>query len=504
MSPQLLKAIADSNEWWALGPEMILAIAALGLLVLEIATPREHHRFIPAVAIGALAAVLLAVALNFGKTCGGEPLFGGLIRLSLPGQIARVFFLLSSLLVCFIGTICLPRVRMPRVEFYHIVLVVTAALMLLAQSNHFVLFFVALETVTIGFYILVSYFRDNPRTLEAGLKYLVLGALSSAILLFGIVLLYGAVGRMEVDGVVHTGFEFEAVAVFLQDHPQDFLATAGALLVLGGVAFKIGAFPFQVWIPDVYQGAPTPVTAFLAVSSKAAGFAVLLILVHNVFAPLAGVVVPVLSVLAAATILIGNLSALSQRNTKRLMGLSGVSHAGYLLVGVIASLSVSLGATAVWFYLFTYLLASMAVFGVMAYVAGPDDTAQELDQYDKLARERPLLAAVLAVGVGSLAGIPPLAGFMGKLLVFVAAFQAHLYSLLAVAIVGVVLSIYYYFGWIKAAFFETWTPNPAAAEAGRPLRATPNLVGSVILVALALATVVLGFYQDPLLRWLTP
>jgi NADH-quinone oxidoreductase subunit N len=501
MSPELLKAVADSNQWWAIGPEMILACAALGLLVLEIVTPKEQHRVIPHVAIATLAMILVTVAFNFDKTWGEEPLFGGLIRLSVPGQIARVFFLLSSLLVCFLGTICLPRTRMPRVEFYHIVLVVTAALMLLAQSNHFAMFFVALETVTIGFYILVSYFRDNALTLEAGLKYLVLGALSSAIMLFGIVLLYGAVGRVEADGMIRTGFEFDIVREFLAANPDNFLAVAGTLLVLSGVAFKIGAFPFQIWVPDVYQGAPTPVTAFLAVSSKAAGFAVLLTLVLNVFSPLMDVLVPVLSVLAAATILFGNLSALSQRNAKRLMGLSGVSHAGYLLIGVIAALTVPAAASAVWFYLFTYLLASMAVFGVMAVLAGADDTAQELDHYEKLARERPFLGAVLAVGLGSLAGIPPLAGFMGKLLIFVAAFQAHLYWLLGVAVVGVVISIYYYFGWIKAAFFETWSPNPTP-DAAKPAFAAPTAIGSAVLTALALATVILGFYQEPLTRWL--
>ncbi|MEW5837203.1 MAG: NADH-quinone oxidoreductase subunit N, partial [Pseudomonadota bacterium] len=330
-----------------------------------------------------------------------------------------------------------------------------------------------------------------------------LGALSSAIMLFGIVLLYGAVGRVEVDGLVRTGFDFATVREFLASNPDSFLGTAGTLLVLAGVAFKIGAFPFQIWIPDVYQGAPTPVTAFLAVSSKAAGFAVLLLLVLNVFAPLTHVLVPVLSVLAAATILFGNLSALSQRNAKRLMGLSGVSHAGYLLLGVVAALTVPWAASAVWFYLFTYLLASMAVFGVMAHLAGADDTAQELDHYEKLAKERPFLGAVLAVGLGSLAGIPPLAGFMGKLLIFVAAFQAHLYWLLAVAIIGVVMSIYYYFGWIKAAFFEVWSPNPDAAPA-RPAPAAISWTSSAVLTALALATVLLGFYQEPLTRWLMP
>lgn len=499
MSTEFLKAVADSNQWWAIGPEMILACAALGLLVLEIVLPKDQHRLVPTVAMMALVSVLIGVVMNFGKTFGGEELFGGLIRLSAAGQIARVFFLVSSLLVCFLATICLPRTRMPRVEFYHLILVVTAALMLLTQSNHFVMFFVALETVTIGFYILVSYFRDSVLSLEAGLKYLVLGALSSAILLFGIVLLYGAVGRVEIGGIVHTGFEYGTVLEFLRANPDNFLAIAGALLVIGGVAFKIGAFPFQIWIPDVYQGAPTPVTAFLAVSSKAAGFAVLLVLVNQVFAPLAKVLIPVLSLMAAATIILGNLSALTQRNDKRLMGLSGVSHAGYLLLGVVASITVPWAGEAVWFYLFTYMLASMAVFGVMAYLGLTEDAGQELDTYHRLAKDRPFLGAILAVAVGSLAGIPPLAGFMGKLLLFVAAFQAHLYCLLAVAIIGVILSIYYYFGWIKAAYFES-APVGAEAPSVRPI--SISWIGVTTLTLLALATVLLGFYQQPLASWL--
>ncbi len=502
MSTELLKAVADSNEWWALGPEMTLAVGALLLLVLEIFSPKKDLRFVPLLTIFTLFMTLVTVVVNFDKTWGGDALFGGLIRLSASGQIARVFFLVSSLLVCFLGTICLPRARVPRVEFYHIVLVVTAALMLLAQSNHFVMFFVALETVTIGFYILVSYYRERTLSLEAGLKYLVLGALSSAILLFGIVLIYGAVGRVVVDGVVHNGFEFGTVFNFLRANPDNFLATAGALLVIGGLAFKIGAFPFQIWVPDVYQGAPTPVTAFLAVSSKAAGFAVLLLLVR-VFAPLQAVLVPVLSLLAGATILFGNLSALTQRNTKRLMGLSGVSHAGYLLIGVVASFSQSAAAGAVWFYLFTYLLASMAVFGVMAYVAGPDDSGEELEHFERLAKDRPFLGTVLAIGIGSLAGIPPLAGFMGKLLLFVAAFQARLYGLLGVAIIGVVISIFYYFGWIRAAFFESWSPPaPGAAPAPRSSPAAATWAGIATLALLAIATVVLGFFQWPLTSWL--
>jgi len=505
MTVETLQRIAASNEWLALFPELFLAGTALVLLVMEIVLPRREHRQIPVAAMMALGAMVIGLAINFQTAWMDTVTFGGLIRHSLPGQVARLFFVSSGLLVCFLATVCLPRTRMPRVEFYHLVLVITAAMMLLAQSNHFALLFVALETVTIGFYILVSYFRDNPLTLEAGLKYLVMGALSSAILLFGMVLLYAAVGRVEgLDGVVHTGFEFDIVADFLRQNPDSFLGVAGMLLVLSGVAFKIGAFPFQIWIPDVYQGAPTPVTAFLAVSSKATGFAVLLTLVLQVFPAQQDVLVPVLSAMAAATILFGNVAALSQRNAKRLMGLSGVSHAGFLLVGVVAALTVPWAQGAVWFYLFAYLLASMAVFGVMAHLAGADDTDQELDHYDRLAREQPLLAGVLAVGLGSLAGIPPLVGFLGTLLIFIAAFQAHLFWLLAVAIIGVVVSIYYYFGWIRSAFFES--PGPAAAgdapAPARPDRTVPTVVGAVVLAGLALATVVLGFFQAPLTSWL--
>jgi len=500
MTTDLLKKIAETNEWWGIAPELLLGCSALALLALEIVLPKKDHRFIPHFAIATQATVFVLLLAGFYSGYEGASTFGGLLQHSFLGHVGRVFFLLSSLLVCFLAGICLPRSKMPRVEFYHIVMVVTAAMMLLVQSNHFVMFFVALETLTIGFYVLVSYYRDRPLTLEAGLKYLVMGALSSGIMLFGIVLLYGAVGKVTIGGVAHTGFEFNVVADFLRQNPDSFLGIAGALLVLAGVAFKIGAFPFQIWIPDVYQGAPTPTTAFLAVASKAAGFAVLLTLTGTVFAPLQHILVPVLSLLAAATIIFGNLSALTQRNTKRLMGLSGVSHAGYLLLGVVASFTVEWAAAAVWFYLFTYLLASMAVFGVMAYTAGSDDADQELEHYEHLAKNRPFLAAVLAAGVGSLAGIPPLAGFMGKLLLFVAAFQAHLYWLLVVAVGGVVVSIYYYFGWIKAAFFEPVTVGTASAD--QSASAVPTWVGKLVLGVLALATVLLGFYPGPLTHWL--
>jgi len=528
MSFELLYAAADSNRWAAILPEVLLGCFALLLLALEMLLPRAAHRAIPIVAIAGQVALLTFLILEgagFGAAYLGTETFNGLLLHTRDGQFMRVFFLATSLLVSVLGVVSLGRRQLPRIEFFNIVLVIAAALMLLAQSNHFVMLFVALETVTVGFYILVSYFRTSSLSLEAGLKYLITGALSSGLLLFGIVLLYGVSGNPLLVGSTENGMHFGELRDFLAANPNNFLASLGIVLVLSGVCFKIGAFPFQIWIPDVYQGAPTPVTAYLAVGSKAAGFAILLTLVHTAFAPYVGLVVPVLTVLAVLTLIFGNLAALTQHNVKRLIGLSGVSHAGFLLLGVVASLHTSAAIGAIQFYLGGYLLASFAVFGVMTQLARADgadaDATQELRDYAGLAKSQPFLALVLAIGLGSLAGIPPLVGFMGKLFIFINAFQAELYGLLAVAVLGVVVSIYYYFGWIRAAFFgekvdsgepeasiefeEDFSLLDGSIAAGRSAAKPASVFSSTLKLALGLlaaATVFFGFYQGALGDWL--
>ena len=502
MDITVLQNLAANNLWSAITPEIMLGVLALALLVIELLFPKRQHQMVPVAALVGLLCVLGNVLATFHNPYVGTETFNGLLRHTRDGQIMRIFFLLAAVMVCLLARVSLAKQAMPRVEFYHIVLVVTAGMMLLAQSNNLLLLFVTLETVTIGLYILVSYYRNNSLTLEAGLKYLVMGALSSSLLLFGIVLLYGVAGNAALPGHTAQAMHYGQLASFLAANPHNFLASIGIVLVLSGVAFKIGAFPFQIWVPDVYQGAPTPVTAFLAVSSKAVGFAVLLSLSLTVFASYGWLLMPVLTFFAGATLLFGNIAALTQHNVKRLIGLSGVSHAGFLLLGVAAASRAPMAVGSIYFYLFAYLLASFAVFGVMTHLAGANDTDQELDHYAGLAKANPFLALVLAVGLGSLAGIPPLVGFMGKLFIFISAFQAGLYGLIAVAVIGVVISIYYYFGWIKAAFFETWATSPEAPA--KPARTPVDLVTGIALGALALSTVVLGFYQGPLGAWLTP
>jgi NADH-quinone oxidoreductase subunit N len=503
MNLEAVKLAAADNLWVAIWPELALGCIALLLLVLEMVLPKRRHSMIGDVATAGVLATLVSLFINWNSAALGSTTFSGLLQHSAGGQVMRSFFLLSALLVCLLGRITLAKQRIPRVEFYHIVIVVAAAMMLLAQSNHFVMLFVALETLTIGLYILVAYFRTSTASLEAGLKYLLMGALSSGMLLFGIVLLYGIAGNPTLPAHTTQAMNYTELARFLAANPHNFIASLGIVLVLAGIGFKIGAFPFQIWVPDVYQGAPTPVTAFLAVASKAAGFAVLLGLCgrNGAFAAYSWLVGPVLTAMAVTTIIFGNIAALTQHNVKRLIGLSGVSHAGFLLIGVIAAPDAPLAVGAVYFYLYSYLIASFAVFGVMAHVAGPDDADQELDHYAGLGKENPFLATVLAIGLGSLAGIPPLVGFVGKLFIFIAVFQAGHGTTLAIAVLGVVLSIYYYFGWIKAAFFEAWAPSSDAAPL-RPARTPVGFLAGLTLGVLAIGSIAFGLYQGPFGQWL--
>jgi NADH-quinone oxidoreductase subunit N len=491
-----LRAIAATNQWGAILPEIALGVLALTLLVIEMLLPqRQQHLMVRFALVGQIA-ILAAIAIAARTTplVGDGSLFGGMLLQSDLTQFMRAFFFICAIVVCYLGNIYLERERLPRTEFYAIVIIIAAAMMLLVQSHHFVMLFVALETITIGFYVLVAYCRKNVLSLEAGLKYLIMGALSSSILLFGIVLLYGTGGNPALAGASADALAFDNLREFIALNSDNSLVRAGVLLTLAGIFFKISAVPFQVWVPDVYQGAPTPTTAFLAVGSKAVGFIVLLSLVRGPFAGMSDFLIPILSVIAAVTILFGNISAIGQRNVKRMMGFSGVAHAGYLLVGIIAAMTVSWAYLAIVFYLFTYLLASFAVFGVMTLVPKANDALQEMEHYRDFARREPFLGGVLTVGLGSLAGIPPLAGFIAKLFLFIAAFEAGLYGLLAISVIGVVISIYYYFGWIREVYFgEAYPADSQPVPAG-----SVSFVDRVALGALVIATVVIGLFPKVL------
>jgi NADH-quinone oxidoreductase subunit N len=500
METEILHNITASNVWGALLPEIILGCFAVLILFVDLLAPKARpHLGSISIGVQLIAGIVLILGMSAhsGRE-GAQVVFGGLIAQEATGDWMRLFFLGASICVTHLGSVFIRKQQLANVEFYHLILVVSAAFMVLVQSHHFISLFVALETLTIGFYILVAYKRDSRLSLEAGLKYLIMGAFSSGMLLFGIALLYGVASNPLLPGTAASPLNFSQLAVFIgssdefYNNSSNLLVLFGAVLVLTGIAFKIGVVPFQIWIPDVYQGAPTPVTAFLAVSSKAAGFYLLYLLLHGPFAELDFVTVPLLSVIAILTLIFGNVAALGQRNVKRVMGMSGVAHAGILLMGLLASLTVDWAFTAVLFYLLTYAIASFGVFEVMAHVAGTADADQDLDHYDDLLKKNPFLGGVLLVSLGSLAGIPPLAGFIAKLLIFIAAFQAGLYVILGVSLAGVVISIYYYFGWMRASVMRN--PFLEDAESDRAIT-IPQISARVLMSLLAGATILLGLYQ---------
>ncbi len=505
--PAVYKHLAETNDWRLLAPEISVAFLSLIALVDGLLLKKREAWYTPAMLkffLLFITAIVAFICLPMSLRSDGEPFaFGGLVaRHGWFTEVARIFFLLTAFCVTHLTSVYLRTSKLVHNEYYHLILVATAAMMLLVQANHFVLFFIALETVAVTLYVLVGYNRNSAASLEAGVKYLITGGLSSALLLAGIVLLYGVGGdtALNPDAATMDMFRFDHLQSFLsrpeiQSLP---LVKAGVVLVLSGIAFKVGAFPFNVWIPDVYQGAPSPTAAFLAVGSKAAGVFALLLLttggpvIDN--APFLGMkhmMVNILVPVAGLTLLFGNITALGQVNVKRLLGLSGISHAGFLLIGVIAAIvstddaSRYFAVIAVIAYLFIYLLSSTLVFGVVGHMAGEDDSNHAIIDYRRLYERNPLLSFFLAIGVGSLAGIPPTLGFVAKLLVLIAAFKAGLHGLVAVALVGVVMGTYYYMTWLREAFTRVKSED---APAPIPV----NVRSRIILCVIALI-VLFGF-----------
>jgi NADH-quinone oxidoreductase subunit N len=372
-------------------------------------------------------------------------------------------------------------------EFYVLPIFACAGLMWMASAVDFVMIFVSLELVTIAFYILVSYLRRSEASLESGTKFLVLGALSTGFLVYGITWIYGVTGQ----------FNLAAIAEKLPTLDQ---AAAPALLfgfglILIALGFKIAAAPFQFWVPDVYQGAPTPVTAFLSVASKAAGFIVLLRVVQTflVVPALQEKILPLLAVITGATMIFGNLAALPQSNLKRLLAYSSIGHAGYLLLGVV-SIGAPFAGTAIVFYLAAYLLMTLLAFLVMTIVAqasGGDDLAD----FNGLNQRAPHLAFAMLIAMLSLAGIPLTAGFLGKLFIFECAVEQQHWILVILGVITVAAGFYYYLKVIRAMYWQQ-PANPDAPE----IEVGPL---AKITIALLCALIIwVGVYPGPLLSLL--
>jgi len=372
-------------------------------------------------------------------------------------------------------------------EFYALPVFACAGMMWLASAKDLAGAFVALELVTVSFYILVAYMRRNLGSLEAGVKYLILGALSTGFLVYGIAWIYGTTHTLSFDQLQQTLHGMPASAPLL----------FGVALVLVGLAFKVGAVPMQVWIPDVYQGAPTPTTAFLSVGSKAAGFILLMRFLDPLLASdsTRGPVLTILLILTVATLLFGNLAAIAQTNFKRLLAYSSIAHAGFLLLALSAGEEGSHGqlgsGDVVSFYLATYLIMTLGVFFILAQVR-IQRGGETIDDFNGLGRTNPRLALAMTVLLASLAGVPLTAGFYGKFFTFSLAVDADLWVAIGVAFIAVAAGFYYYFKVIRA----MWWNEPKGAA---PVELPP--LSRLCVGALTIATVVFGFWPEPIL-WL--
>jgi len=467
-------------------PEVVLAIWAMLLLMAEAffpLTPRQTAAF---ALLGILVATVPTLLFDGAPTLA----WSGLYRWDGAAKFFHLFFLAVAALVIWMGEEVQEPVPHGRGEFAVLPLFTTVGLMLLASANDFMLLFVALELVTISFYILVAYQRRNPLALEAGIKYLIMGGLSSAFLVMGVAYIFGLSHTTQFDLLMHW-FRVGQMPVGIQ---------FGLLLVLVGIGFKVAMVPFHIWAPDVYEGAPNSITAFLSVGSKAGGLIILMRIVLGAFGGLSGseIWVPFLSIGAILSLLLGNLAAIPQRNLKRMLGYSSIGHTGFILVAVIGAATylpgegrppiedLETGQIAVSVYLVTYLLATFTCFIVLA-VLNRRLAGLEIHHLAGLSQRSPLLAAAFALALVSLAGVPPLSGFIAKLLVVLVAWNRHLYVLLFFTIFAAVAALYYYLGPIKAMYWS------------EPLDNTPirlNRSTSTVLALLIVLLIVTGFWAQ--------
>lgn len=479
-----------------------IAVVSLGILLLLVEAFVSGVEKKKVAYIG-IAGLLLVLAASFWVKPGALMASAQLAPFYSADPLAiffKQFSLVATILVLILALDFAPVVErfVPGVskgsglgEFFALPVLTCAGLMFLVSAKDFIFIFVSLEFVTISFYVLVAYMRRNSASLEAGVKYLILGALSTGFLVYGITWIFGMTAQTNLAGVHHILLELS------KTNPGALQAVLfGLAMVIVALGFKIGAVPFQFWIPDVYQGAPTPVTAFLSVASKAAGFVVLYRVVATFMVPgIADKLLSVIAIIAGATLIFGNLAALSQKNFKRLMAYSSVAHAGYLLMGL-ASIRVLSAEPAMFFYLAGYLIMTFLAFLVLTLVSvtvGADD----ISSFNGLSKKAPGLAFAMLVSMLSLSGIPFTVGFFAKFFIFEAAIQSGLYWLVGIGVLSVACGFYYYLKIVRAMY---WMP---VSDAHESLKGIPvPLLSRIAIVGLIAATFILGVYPQLILRLL--
>jgi NADH-quinone oxidoreductase subunit N len=474
-----------------LSPLIVLTASAASVLIL-VSLFRKSSR--EAAYLSLTGTVLTALlTARFLALPHAATLFSGALRIDRFSLLFNLLFLATAALTILTSIPVVEREGKGQGEYYALILASVLGMMLMAGSENLLVIFLGLEILSLSLYTMAGFTRDREKSVESALKYFLLGAFSTAFILYGIALLYGVTRSIDLPGIARSFATPGAT-------PVDPRAVAGMGLLLVGFAFKVGAAPFHFWIPDVYQGAPTPAAGFMAAGTKAAALAMLLRVLGVGFsgARLEPGWVSILTVLAILTMTIGNVVALAQTNVKRLLAYSSVAHAGYLLIGVVVTSrteSRSAALSAIVYYLAGYVFMNLGAFGVASLIGketGDGEEGYSLYSYSGLARRRPVLAAMMAAFLLSLTGIPPMAGFLGKFFLFRAAVDGKFYLLAVLGVVNSVIGAFYYLKIVVQMYMR----EPAAEGPGPAM--TP--AEAVSLTLSLVATIYLGLLPGRLLE----
>lgn len=516
MNSLLLQAVQTPDvNYLILLPEIIITFAAVVAMLIDGFNRRADQRWVT-------GGVSLAGLLGAGAACvwlwsnavgaiGRDAAWNGMIVLDSLRLSFTIVFLLVSALTILISMIWMERENLPAGEFHSLLLFATLGMMLMASGGDLVIIFLGLEILSIATYVMAGFRRTDLRSNESALKYFILGSFSSAFLLYGIALIYGATATATSAGTTN----IREIALRLPDSLYPPLLFAGAAMMLIGFGFKVATAPFHVWTPDVYEGAPTPVTAWMAAGPKAAGFAAFMRVFLFGFPFIAAATTVTgaesltganlhstwtnaLAALAVLTMTLGNVVALVQKNVKRMLAYSSIAHAGYALVGFIAAgRAQDAGAQAeaigaVVFYMLTYAVMNLGAFAVVTLIARGGDRRTEFEDYSGIGFKAPALAFALSLFLLSLLGAPLTAGFMGKIIVFKVALQQNLAWLVVVGVLNTAISVYYYLGLIVVMFFRERT------SAWHAPRVTPALAFALVLAIVGV--LYLGIFPNSVIR----
>jgi NADH-quinone oxidoreductase subunit N len=465
-------------QFTAILPELILALLACLLFAMEPFVPREKKRLLGYFSLGALAISALSLIPLWGVNISA---FNGMIALDHYSFFFKVVSLAISTVVIMISFRYIEIERINLGEYYGLILFATVGMMLMPSATDLLSFYLTLELMSMSFYVLTAFMRKDPKSIEAGIKYFLTGVFTSGIILYGIAFLYGFSGTTNL----------KAIQAFLstQDLGSSPTLTMALILLIAGFGFKIAAVPFHMWAPDVYEGSPTSITAFLSAGSKAATFAAMLRVFMTGLGFSYGTWWQLLWIVAVLTMTLGNVVALVQTNIKRLLAYSSIAHAGYILMGLIAASKT--GLAGILIYIVGYAVMTLGAFTMIILLCRKNMRGDQISDFRGLARTHPTVAAAFVLFALSLIGIPPTAGFVGKLFLFNAAIQGGFYWLAIIGVINSAISLYYYFKVVMVMYMQ------------EPLDTMPLSFSTPLTVALwvmSFAILFLGLYPEPLIK----